>query len=117
MKSGIWILALPLCVWACSPDASLYDESLAERSAVVVRAQLLEQGLNCDKYCRHRYALMRIIKGASELDGKKEILIAALSSAQGPPTGECTLYLEPYSETISDRWRLVDDDPLKSWVC
>jgi hypothetical protein len=93
MKSVLSITALMLIFGACSSDVSTYDESLAARSIVVVTAQLSERGLNCDKYCWHRYTIVQILKGASELDGRNDLLIAARSRPEGPPNGECTLYL------------------------
>jgi hypothetical protein len=58
-----------------------------------------------------------MLKGDLKLDDRGEIVVAVLSRGEAPPSGECTLYLEHYSPTITDRWRLVDDDPLKKQTC
>lgn len=116
MKGSLLIVVALPCFAACSQTSLPYDDVRAAKSAVVVRAKLLERGLNCDKYCTHRYAVLRIFKGAQKLRGSAEIPVDALSFGEMPPDGECTLYLAPLGTTM-DRWILVDDDLLRKWSC
>lgn len=117
MKRLLSAGALSLCLCSASPGASDIDASLAAKSLAVARAKLLEQGRLCDKYCVHRYAIVQVLAGASALEGRTEILVAARTRSDGPPMGTCTLYLVPYSRESTELWRLIDDDPLKPWVC
>ena len=111
MRSMFTLCVFLLCLVACSRDASLYDAKRAARSEVVVKAVLLEEGQNCDKYCWHRFAIVRVFKGESQLEGKKELSIAARSSAEAPPSEECTLYLERHGAKNLNLWMLLDGWP------
>jgi hypothetical protein len=111
MKQIAWTLLGCLALLATEAGAGQSqkgnEESLA-KGAVIVRAVLIAKEPACDKYCWYRVKVLKIYKGANELNSPAELKVAALSGDAGVPTQECTLHLERYNSSVTGLWKLLD---------
>lgn len=111
MKRIAWIflgcLAL-LAMDTVADQGQTNNEESLTKGDVVVRAVLIAKEPACDKYCWYRVKVLKIYKGANELNSSAELKVAALSGDAGVPTQECTLHLERYNARVAGQWKLLD---------
>lgn len=87
--------------------AKLVDPARMARVPVVLRVLALGPGA-ADKYAWVAVRVLSVIKNTSGRSFAGELQVAYYSGKPGVPEGECTVYLEAYSDAANHPWRLLD---------
>jgi hypothetical protein len=86
--------------------AKLMDPARADKAPVVLRVRSLGPGV-ADKYAWVRVQVVSVLKNTTESQFAGEMQIAYYSGQPGIPEGECTVYLEAYSDAADHPWKLL----------
>ncbi|MHC4608219.1 MAG: hypothetical protein ACYTAF_15020, partial [Planctomycetota bacterium] len=87
------------------PWAGLYDPDLAGKVKVVLRVEQVGPGEEVDNNW-DQVRILGIIKNRSKVEFEKYTRVAHLGWERGVPRGECTVYLEPYTDSLNHIWKL-----------
>jgi hypothetical protein len=86
--------------------AKLVDPARADKAQVVLRVRSLGPGV-ADKYAWVRVQVLSVITDTTDSTFAGELQIAYYSGEPGIPDGECTVYLEAYSDAPDHPWKLL----------
>jgi hypothetical protein len=119
MKNSIHaaLLLFAAHISICAPISNKrpIDKKQFEESVAVIRAHILKDRGECDKYCWIPIEVLKIYKCPKNTTFPKKINIAFASASPAPPLGYATLYLVYYiSENPKLGWKLLSGTPITS---
>ena len=85
------------------------DEARAAKVTVVLRVKLHRKAAAVDKYGWDEVAILEVLKNTSGQKFGHTLSVAFINTKTGVPTGECTIYLEPYNadHPNNGHWKLL----------